>query len=77
MQIKRLRVSPFSGKLHATNLAVHDIRNGQPLLRLQDLDVQMLPEALWQREPIVTHLGLEQPEAWVAPTPVGSPGSRR
>jgi len=57
VQIKRLRVSPFTGRPHATNLAVHDIRNGQPLLRFQDLDVQMLPGDLWQREPVVTDPG--------------------
>lgn len=71
VRIDRVRLSPFTATLHATDLTVRDKKNNQPLLRIQDLEVQALPGGLWQRELVVTRLRLLQPEAWIALTPDG------
>jgi hypothetical protein len=69
VRIDRLRVFPMAGRVTASGLSIHDKVGRQPLLRIQDVDIRVLPAALWRREILVTHLALEQPEVWVALTP--------
>jgi len=71
VRIDRLRISPVTGTLAATGLSVYDKSSRQPLLRIQDVEIQVLPGALWYREILITHLRLVQPEAWLALTPGG------
>jgi hypothetical protein len=71
VRIDRLRVFPLSGRVTASGLSIHEKVGRQPLLRIQDVDIRVLPGALWRGEILVTHLTLEQPEVWLALTPTG------
>ncbi len=71
VRIDRLRIFPLAGRLTATGLSIHEKTGRQPLLRIQDLDIRVLPRALWHREILVTRLTLEQPETWLTLTPDG------
>ncbi|MBI2562258.1 MAG: DUF748 domain-containing protein [candidate division NC10 bacterium] len=71
VRIDRLRISPFTGRLHATDVSVRDKQGGQPLLRIPGLEIEVRLGALWQRELLVTRLGLDRPEVWMALTPDG------
>jgi hypothetical protein len=62
VRIDRLRVFPLAGRVTASGLSIHEKVGRQPLLRIQDVDIRVLPGALWRREILVTHLALEQPE---------------
>ncbi|OGC01917.1 MAG: hypothetical protein A3G35_00610 [candidate division NC10 bacterium RIFCSPLOWO2_12_FULL_66_18] len=71
VRIDRLRIFPFTGRLHATDVWVRDKQGGQPLLYIPGLEIEVRLGALWQRELLVTRLGLDQPEVWMALTPDG------
>ncbi|MGE5848519.1 MAG: hypothetical protein ACM362_00145, partial [Candidatus Methylomirabilota bacterium] len=71
VRIDRLRVFPLTGKVTASGLSIYEKVSRQPLLRVQDVDIRVLPGALWHREILVTQLTLEQPETWLTLTPEG------
>jgi uncharacterized protein involved in outer membrane biogenesis len=71
VRIEQLRVFPLAGRLTVAGLTIHEKTSRQPLLRVQGVDMRVLPISLWHREILVTHLTLEQPEAWLTLTPEG------
>ena len=71
VRIDRLRVFPLTGRVTASGLSIHEKVGRQPVLRVQDVDIRVLPGALWHGEILVTQLTLERPEVWLALTPTG------
>jgi len=71
VRIDRLRVFPLDGRVTASGLSIHEKVGRQPLLQIREVDIHVLPWALWRREILITHLSLEHPEVWLALTPTG------